>query len=150
MIRHVLHSRDDEVVVREQRQSLAFHDASALETGHGISPPEQFETAVVVFHQSAATLHPISAVAIDDVVQLDDLGAMNVPADYPVDAESGGLVRHRFLEVADELDRVLDLMLQKSRQGPVREVESASYAVDEIIRFEQPVIQPGSHYRNRS
>ena len=50
--------------------------------------------------QGGAALHPVAVVAVEDAVDLADLGLVDVAADDAVDAAPAGLVGDRVLEVA--------------------------------------------------
>lgn len=61
------------------------------------------------------TFHPVAVVAVEQSVDLADLGAVDVPADHTVVAAPARLARQHLLEAEDETDRVLDLVLQVLR-----------------------------------
>jgi len=70
-------------------------------------------------------------------------------ADDAVDAEPGRFIGHGRFEVADKLHRVLDFVLEESRQRPVGQVELPPDAVHHVVGFEQPVVEAGAQHRHR-
>src|SRR5688572_3685336 len=103
-------------------------------------PLDDLEPAVAMLHQRGAALDPVAIVAIEDAVDGLDLGLVDVAAHHAVKAAALGFLRHRMLEVADELDRVLDPGFQERRQRPVGIAEPQAYVVVPVIDAQAPGI----------
>ena len=65
---------------------------------------------------------------------------MDMPAHHPVDPAFARGMRHGFLEIADELDRVLDLFLHVRAERPVRQLEPAAYGVEHDVGAQQEFV----------
>ena len=57
------------------------------------------QAAVEMLDQRRAALHPVAVVAVEDAVDVADLGLMDVAADHAVDAAPARLAGDRVLEV---------------------------------------------------
>src|SRR5689334_21097306 len=78
-------------LARHSEVQLAGHE-------HGELPPcgpfDDLQPAVAMLDQRGAALHPVAVIAIEDAVDLLDLGLVDVAADDAVQAASPGLCRH--------------------------------------------------------
>lgn len=102
----------------------------------------------MMLHQRTATLHPVTAIAIDDVIEPCDFRTVDMPAHDPVDIQPRRLERDGRFEITDELDRVLDLMFQVSRKRPVGQFQPSPHAMDDGIHLEERVVQPTAQHRD--
>ena len=143
---HAVHLRGPGVGDKGEVQGLVSARGSEGEVGrqHGElplgRPLDDLEPAVAMLDQGGAALHPVAIVAVEDAVDDLDLGLVDVAAHHAVEAAALGFLRHRMLEVADELDRVLDPRLQERRQRPVRIAERDARAVVPVIDLQAPGI----------
>ena len=74
-----------------------------------IGPADELEASVVMLDQRRAALHPVAAIVVGDAEIVVHRGAVDVAADHAVDRALPRLARERLLELADEVDGVLDL-----------------------------------------
>ena len=84
---------------------------------------QQFQPAVEMFGDGGAGFDEIAGVHIGDPVDVADRGVMDMAADDAVDAALARLAGQQHLEVADEIDGVLDLELGPFREGPIGQAE---------------------------
>jgi len=75
-------------------------------------PVDDTQCTALVLDQCATAFHPVATVTVGDAVELGHLGAVDMAADDTVDIAAGGLPGDRLLEIADVIDRVLDLVFQ--------------------------------------
>ena len=104
------------------RAQARFRTRSKRARRDFVGPVEDFHPAVLMLDQSGAAFHPVAVIIIDELAEAARLGGVDMAADDAVDLQPGRLVRDRFLEAGDELDRVLDLVLGVLGQRPVRQV----------------------------
>ena len=97
---------------------------------------------VEILDQRGAAFDPVAVVAVEDAVDVADLGLVDVAADHAVDAAPARLAGHRVLEVADELDGVLDLVLQVGRQRPVGQAEPRRRPVEPGVEPQRTRVGP--------
>ena len=95
-----------------------------------------FETAVVVLHEGGAAFHPVPVVAVQDAVDVFDHGMMDVAADDPVGVVFAGQARDGAFVIVDERNRVLDLVLEVFRQGPVGQAKPPADGVEPIVQHQ--------------
>src|SRR5262249_43771847 len=70
-------------------------------------PVDDFDAAVEMFDGGRATLHPIAGIDIGEAAEVAERGAVDVTADDTVNTLPCGFSAQRFLESADEVDRML-------------------------------------------
>src|SRR5262245_53737858 len=90
-----------------------------------VSPGQNLEAAVVVLGDRGATFDPVAAVEIAHAKVLMDSSVMDMPADNALHAMAFRLGDQGLLEIANVVDRVLDLQLHPLRERPVRKTEPA-------------------------
>ena len=90
-----------------------------------------------ILDERGAAFDPVAVVAVDDVAVGADFGGVDVAADDAVDAPPARLGDDRLLVVADVLDRVLDLVLQVLRQGPVGKAELPADDVEPDVELQR-------------
>ena len=101
---------------------------------------DDFEPAVVVLDQRRQALDPVAVVAVQDALDLADLGVVDVAADDAVGTEATRLARDRHLELVDVADRALDLVFQVARQAPVRQAELGPRAVEPAVDLQRELV----------
>ena len=72
---------------------------------------------------------------------------MDVPADDTLDIVPNRLLGERFLEVADEIDRVLHLELGPGREGPIGKAQSAAHHVEIGVGPQRGLVGPVAEKR---
>ncbi len=87
-----------------------------------------------------AALDPVSAIVVSDAGELMDCRIVNVSAQNRVDPKFLGIANYRFLEFADEADRVLHPLLRVSAERPVAQAKSPADEIDRRIKGEQKLI----------
>ena len=90
---------------------------------------QQLEPTVQVFHQGRAAFHPITVVAIQNALDVTYLCVVDMAAHHPLVTLATCLLGHRSFEVTDEVDRLFDLVLEISRERPVRQAELGAQVV---------------------
>jgi hypothetical protein len=73
-----------------------------------VDPVKDLEPSVEMLDQSSAALNPVTAVAIENVADLAQLGMVDVAADDTLDPAAARLVGHGFAKRADVFHGVLD------------------------------------------
>src|SRR5262245_23028795 len=87
-----------------------------------------------------AAFDPVTAIDVDEARLLADHGVVDVAADHPVETAAMRLRRQRLLELADEVDGVLDLQLGPLRQRPVGQAEGTADGVEVGVEPDRHVI----------
>ncbi len=77
-----------------------------------LHPGDQFERAVHRLDDRRAAFHPVAGVDVADTVDILHHRMMNMSADDAVHIVAARFVRHHALELADEIDGMLDLELR--------------------------------------
>ena len=113
-------------------QAQRLRRGSALFRGR--PPFQDLETSIVMLRDRRATLHEIAGVDIELAVDGLDRRVMDMAADHAVDAAPRRFRRERLLEIADEIDGVLDLQLRPCREGPVADAEQAARSIELVLR----------------
>ena len=128
--------------------------SAAMRTGgrqprqHGIAPRDLLgpvhdaQATIEVLDQRGAAFDPVAVIAVEDAIDVADLGVVDVAADHAVDAAPARFARHRVLVAVDELDRVLDLVLQVGRQRPVGQAELAAAPVEGGVDAQRRAVGP--------
>ena len=106
--------------------------------------------AVHLLDQRGATLDPVTAIQVERVANLRDLGAVDVAADDAIDTAGGGKPDHGFFELGDVLHRRLGAELQIGRYRPVPESQPAPNAVEKRVEGKDPIVKPGTHLFEQS
>ncbi len=113
------------------------HACASIMSNCRISGPmHDRQSAVEILDQGGAAFHPVAVVAVEDAVDVADLGLVDVPAHHAIGAAAPGLRRHRVLELAHIADRVLDLVLEEGGERPVRIAEPQPRLVEPVIEDE--------------
>ncbi|MNC49598.1 hypothetical protein D3C75_987870 [compost metagenome] len=81
-----------------------------------LGQPVQLDRAIPMLDQRRARLHPIPAIEVLHLPHLANLGMVDMPTHHPMKTAAGALVGNGILEVADEVHRAFDLVLQVRRQ----------------------------------
>ena len=95
--------------------------------------------------QGRAAFHPIAVVAIQHTVDVADFRMMDMAAHHAVEATTASFMRHRHLEVRNEIDRFLDLVFEVSRQRPVLQPPARTPAVEVTVELERQFVEPVAH-----
>ncbi len=101
---------------------------------------QQFNLAVVMFHQGRTILHPIAAVIIGCFPNLANDGAVDMAAEHALDIEPSGITNNRIFVGADKADRVLDPLLDRLAQRPVTQAENPPDRVHKRVKREQKLV----------
>ena len=120
----------------------AWYGSTELLARDLLGPVHDAQAAVEILDQRGAALHPVAVVAVEDAVDVADLGVMDVAADHAVDAAPARLAGDGVLEVGDELHRVLDLVLEVGRERPVVQPELAARPVERGVEAQRRGVGP--------
>ena len=107
-----------------------------------LGPAHDAQAALEILDQRRAAFDPVAVVAVEDAVDVADLGVVDVAADHAIDAAPARLVGHGVLVVGDELHGVLDLVLQERRQRPVGQAEPAAAPVEPGVEAQRRAVGP--------
>lgn len=100
-------------------------------------PVNKLKASVEVFDDRRATFNPVTGIVVEDAVDLAHLSVMNVTADHTINTLAASFGRKRVLEIADEVDSLLDFQLEVLRERPVGSSELAPDVAEERIRIQR-------------
>src|SRR5688572_16166203 len=101
---------------------------------------EQLDFAVEIIYQRRAGLDPIAAIVVGDRADLPNAGAVNVAAEHRLYRVVLSVTDDGRLELADEIDGVLDPLLRVSAQRPVAQAKPPPHEIDQRIEAEQKLV----------
>ena len=105
---------------------------------------EDLHPPVVMLDQRVAAFHPVAVVPVFDgpavMLEHPELGGVDVAAHHPVDPALASRAGDDFLVLADELDRVLDLVLGRLGERPVRLAQPAPHRVHDEAELHDLVV----------
>lgn len=111
-----------------------------------LRPGDQAEATGLVLDDRRAVLHPVAGVNVKDSVRLPQIRLVNVTADDAGDVLPLRLGDERGLEVADELDRALDALLDRAGEAPVGLAQPPAHRVHEAVKRDQVLICPAAQH----
>ena len=118
-----------------KRSATGLSVAVSIQRMISILPSKCSATAVQLSTQSPVLIY-------SHAVHLLDRGMVDMAADDAVDTAAARFLRHDLLEMADEVDRLLDLDLRPGRERPVGHAEQPAQAADDAIDDDRDVVGP--------
>lgn len=101
----------------------------------------------MVLDEGGTAFDPIAGVDIGQALDLAMRGVVDMPADHAIGMVPARLGGEAGLELADIVDRVLDLELGPGRERPMRQVQPAAHLVDDGVAGERGRVGPVAHQR---
>jgi hypothetical protein len=83
---------------------------------------------LVLDHRSTA-FDPVAGIAVQDVVDVTQLGLVDVAAQDRIHFATSRLVCHQVFKIGDEADRILDLVFEKGGQRSVGVAEAPAQQI---------------------
>src|SRR5690606_33222948 len=111
----------------------------ALFSGGHRRPLDEFERPIVILGNGGATLHPVSGIYVVNAQSVMHSGEVDMPANDAVHPGLARFVHQRFLEAADDRDRVLDLLLGPGAERPILQAKAPSHPIDGNIDAQSQV-----------
>lgn len=113
----------------------------------GLHPGDQLECSIHRLGNRCAAFHPVTGIDVTDTVNILHHRVVNVATDDAVDIVAACFIRYYTLELANEVDGMLDLKLCPGRERPVRKPDPATNGgqkhIDGNGRIICPVTQIG-------